>query len=117
MCFQESVLAVFFTPASFGLDGPDDAGFARKAGSQPKPVASQHQVRSPLAGLTSGLLLCCLPRRISALDVPDDAGFARNSPGRSLTLGPGLSSGPPGPIAGRALRATNRVAALPSTDP
>jgi len=30
------------------------------------------------------------------LDVPDDAGFARYSPGCSLTLAPGLSSGPPG---------------------
>jgi len=43
------------------------------------------------------------------LDVPDDAGFARNSPGRSLTLAPGLSSGPPGRSPGASLRSEKRL--------
>jgi len=38
------------------------------------------------------------------LDVPDDARFARYSPGRSLSLAPGLSSGPPGRSPGASLR-------------
>ena len=47
------------------------------------------------------------------LDVPDDTGFARDSPGRSLSLAPGAVVGATRPIAGRALRANDRVAVLP----
>src|SRR4051812_8657300 len=57
-----------------------------------------------LAGLRGVHSRSLIPRRASAWDVPDDARFARNSPGCSLTLAPGLSSGPPGRSPGASLR-------------